>query len=219
VSFSVRAGEIVGLAGLIGAGRTEIARAILGADPLDSGAIYVEEQPMPAPTPAEAIRHRLAYTPEDRKTQGLLLARSVEENVNIANLPDGLLPLQHLRDIASHWVEGLKIRTRDIDQQVKALSGGNQQKVLFGRWLARGCKVLILDEPTRGVDIGARAEMYKVIFDLAQQGVGILLISSDLPELMGLSDTILVIREGCVSGRFDRNNATPEAIMTCAVPT
>ena len=212
VSFELFGGEIAGMGGLVGAGRTEIARAVLGVDRYDSGEVEV--------CSPQAGRHAIGYITEDRKGDGLVLGLSIEDNITLPNLDqvsNGLfLQADKSKRMAERWVEKLRIRTPSVKQAVANLSGGNQQKVVIAKWIARNCRVLIFDEPTRGVDIGARAEIYAIIEELAQQGVAILVISSDLPELLGLSDRIMVVHQGRISGEFTRDEATPEKVIRCA---
>lgn len=222
VSFSVRAGEIVGLAGLVGAGRTEIARLIAGADRPCAGTIRVDGHLAALSGPADAIRLGVALVPEDRKSQGLVLGMSVEENVTLPNLstlsaPFGLLKRAACHELADRTTSELRIRTPSRAQAVGTLSGGNQQKVVIGKWLARDCRLLILDEPTRGVDIGAKAEIYRLIEELVGAGKAILLISSELPELLRLSTRVLVISAGRLVAEYSREEATAEKIMASAL--
>ncbi len=221
VSFAVRQGEIVGFAGLVGAGRTEIARAIIGADACDGGTLELDSQPLVIRSPRDAHRHGIGYITEDRKGQGLVLPMSISENITLASLRDlsraGVLHHASMRDMVSRHMQDLRIRASGPAQRVQTLSGGNQQKVVMARWLARDCKVLIFDEPTRGVDVGAKAEIYRIIEDLSRQGVAIMLISSELPELIGLADRILVVHRGRISGEFRRADGfDAEAIMARA---
>jgi ribose transport system ATP-binding protein len=221
VSFTVHAGEVVGLAGLVGAGRTEIARLIAGADRADSGEIWLEGRPVHVRSPVDAIRLGVALVPEERKQQGLVLGMSVEENLSLATLQSlsrlGVLDAAACRQLATRYTEELRIRTPSTAQAVGTLSGGNQQKVVIGKWLARDCKVLILDEPTRGVDVGAKAEIYRLVEALVAQGKAVLLISSELPELLRLSTRVLVISAGRKVAEFSRAEATPEKIMASAL--
>lgn len=221
VSLTVRRGEVVGVAGLMGAGRTELARAIMGLDPVESGSVAVLGRPVRTGDPGAALAAGLAFVPEDRKAQGLFLNRSVRENLTFAGLNRlvrwGWLSRRAERHLTSRMIGELAIRTAGGEVPVGTLSGGNQQKVVLGRWLAVGPQVLILDEPTRGVDVGAKAEIYRLINQLAAAGKAILLISSELPELLGMCDRILVMREGRLAGEFTRARATQEAIMRCAV--
>jgi ABC-type sugar transport system ATPase subunit len=220
VSFSVRAGEIVGLAGLVGSGRTEVARSIFGADHFDRGEILIDGQPVRIQSPRDAIKQGIGLVPEDRKLQGLVLSLAVQENITLPSL-GGLVRLGFVQAaaeqrLAQRFVDALRIRTPSLDQKVLNLSGGNQQKVVIAKWLALRPKVLILDEPTRGIDIGAKAEVHHLINELASQGVAVLMISSELPEVLGMSDRVLVMREGRIVANIDRAEATEETIMRFA---
>ena len=221
VSFRVQAGEVVGLAGLVGAGRTEIARIIAGADPFVSGQIWLEGKPITIKSPADAIALGIGLVPEDRKHQGLVLDMSVEENLSFATLRAlshwGILQSQACHQLADRTIQELRIRTPSREQAVGTLSGGNQQKVVMGKWLARDCRLLILDEPTRGVDVGAKAEIYRLVEELISQGKAILLISSELPELLRLSTRVLVISQGRKVAEYSRDEATPEKILESAL--
>jgi ABC-type sugar transport system ATPase subunit len=220
VSFALRRGEILGLAGLVGAGRTETARAIFGADPLDAGEILIDGKRIDISSPEVAVRAGLALVPESRQVQGLMLIHSVERNIAVPNLdwlfPNRLVDLQKTRDLGQQYVDRLNIRTPDLAQKVMFLSGGNQQKVVLAKWLAANPKVLILDEPTRGIDVGAKAEVHGIMNNLALQGIGIIMISSEMPEVLAMSDRIVVMCEGRVSGILDRAEATQERIMAYA---
>jgi ABC-type sugar transport system ATPase subunit len=220
VSFGVRAGEIVGLAGLVGSGRTEVARAIFGADPFDRGEILIDGRPVRIDDPRDAIRAGIGLAPEDRKAQGLILGMAVEANISLAALPSlvryGFIRLREEARLADRFVERLRIRTPSVEQLVVNLSGGNQQKVVIAKWLALRPKILILDEPTRGIDIGAKAEVHHLMSQLAQQGVAILMISSELPEILGMSDRVLVMSQGRLAGELTRADATQERIMALA---
>jgi ribose transport system ATP-binding protein len=220
ISFEVREGEVVGLAGLVGAGRTETARVIFGADPMDSGSIEIMGKPVRIHSPQEAIKQGIGLVTEDRKQQGLVLGMAVRENNTLANL-DALSTFSFIRrkeerQIAEKYRSDLGIKTPSIEQAVQNLSGGNQQKVVLAKWLFTGSKVLIFDEPTRGIDVGAKSEIYKLMNELAAQGVAILMISSELPEILGMSDRILVMHEGRIAGELSRAEATQEAIMHLA---
>lgn len=221
ISFQVRAGEVVGLAGLVGAGRSEIARIVAGADACDAGGLVWQGRPVQLTCPADAIELGIGLVPEDRKHQGLVLGMNVEENISFASLSRlshaGVLDSRGSLEMAQRYVEEMRIRTPSARQPVGTLSGGNQQKVVIGKWLARDCRLLILDEPTRGVDVGARAEIYRLIEDLVQQGKAILLISSDLPELLLLSSRILVISAGRLVAEYSRQEADPEKILASAL--
>jgi ABC-type sugar transport system ATPase subunit len=220
VSFTVRPGEIVGLAGLVGAGRTEVARSIFGADPFDRGEILVAGEPVTIRSPRDAIRHGIGLVPEDRKLQGLILGLAVRENITLPSLDAltrfGFVERGEELSVASRFVDALRIRTPSLDQKVLNLSGGNQQKVVIAKWLALRPKVLILDEPTRGIDVGAKAEVHHLIAELASQGVAVLMISSELPEVLGVSDRVLVMHEGRIVADLARAEATEETIMRFA---
>lgn len=220
ISFSLRKGEVLGIAGLMGAGRTEVVRGIFGADKRDQGDIYVSGEKIKIQSPDQAIQNGIALVTEDRKDQGLVLGLSVRENIALANLKkisrNGLIKHSEEKAIVEEQIDRLKIKTPDGNQLVKSLSGGNQQKVVLAKWLETHPKVLILDEPTRGIDVGAKVEIYQLMNELTKQGIGILMISSELPELLGMSDRILVMREGRITGEFTREEAKQEDIMACA---
>jgi L-arabinose transport system ATP-binding protein len=221
ISFTIRAGEVVGLAGLIGAGRSETAAAIFGADAITTGQVSMGGVPLRLHSPADAIVAGIGFAPEDRKGQALLLMASVETNVTLC-VPDLISWAGFLRPgagnrIARKQAEDLRIKTPNLDQLVSKLSGGNQQKVVLGRWLARRPKLLILDEPTRGIDVGAKAEIYALIRRLADDGLAILVISSEMPELIGLSDRILVMANCRITGEVKRADATEEGILALAM--
>lgn len=217
ITFHVRAGEIVGMAGLMGSGRTEVARAIFGADPLEKGTIFLDGQPCNIKSPADGIRAGIGFITEDRKHQGLVLAMSVGENMSLASLGAfshrGFIHEQQENEMIANNITQLKIRTPNAQQLVKNLSGGNQQKVVIGKWLATYPKVLIMDEPTRGVDVGAKAEIYQIMNMLTAAGVGILMISSELPEILGMSDRVLVMHRGRIAAEMSVEDATQEKIM------
>jgi ribose transport system ATP-binding protein len=220
VSFEVRAGEIFGLGGLMGSGRTEVARAIFGADPTSGGQVWVNRERLGGSV-SEAIAAGMGFVSEDRQGQGLILACSAAANMSLAMLGKlcrfGVIDLPGEAALAEGYREKLRIRLPSIHQLTRALSGGNQQKVVIARWLAAGCRVLILDEPTRGVDVAAKAEIYDLMGELAERGVAMLLISSDLPELLGLADRIGVMRQGKLAGILERRDATQERVMSLAV--
>jgi len=220
ISFVLRRREILGLAGLVGAGRTELVRVLFGADPLDGGEILLEGRPVRIRRPRDAIRLGMGFVTEDRKLQGLVLGMNVRENETLASLAQvsklGFLNLGRERTLAARLVEQLGVRTPSVEQEVANLSGGNQQKVVIAKWLATRARILILDEPTRGIDVGAKAEVHALMSRLASQGVSILMISSELPEILGMSDRILVMRQGRLSGEFTRDQASQEAILACA---
>lgn len=221
INFHVRRGEIVALAGLVGAGRTEVARAIFGVDPYDAGVVKLEGKPVRFRSPKEALAAGVAYLPEDRQHEGLILPFSVAGNVSLAVLRElsraGWLLRRRERALAQEQVRRLAVRTPGTDTPVQQLSGGNQQKVLVGKFLVTRPKVLILDEPTRGVDVGAKAEIHRLIGELAREGMAVLVISSDLPEVLALADRILVMSDGRLAGELDRARASEEAVMRLAV--
>jgi rhamnose transport system ATP-binding protein len=219
----VRAGEIVGLAGLVGAGRSEIARVLFGIDRRDSGEVRLGGEPVDFDAPSGAMSAGIAYLPEDRHQQGLILDFSIAHNVTLPILPR-LFPRLLVNEAAERAVtaehtEQFDVRMTGVDQAVGALSGGNQQKVVLAKWLASGPRVLILDEPTRGIDIGAKVEVHRLIAELAAKGLGIILISSDLPEVLAMSDRIIVLHEGRVTAEISRDEATQERVMFAATGT
>ncbi|GIK43537.1 MAG: ribose import ATP-binding protein RbsA [Chloroflexota bacterium] len=217
ISFQLRRGEILGLAGLVGAGRTEVVRTIFGADARDAGEIYVEGKRVDIRSPLDAIRHGIGFVPEDRKEQGLVLSLAVRENVALSKLDQlsqfGFVKLAQEREQVQEYVSRLQIRTPSLEQLVLNLSGGNQQKVVISKWLMLQPKILIMDEPTRGIDVGAKAEIYALMNQLAQSGVGIIMISSELPELLAMSDRVVCMAAGRVTGILNRAEATPERVM------
>ncbi len=221
VSFDIKAGEIVGFAGLIGAGRSELAKVIFGELPMTSGQVSIEGREVHIGQPANAIAEGIGFAPEDRKREGLVLIRSVMENITMAILRRltrfRIMQRRQERQIASEYVERLNVRTPSIDQEVGKLSGGNQQKVVLARWLAAKPKVLILDEPTRGIDVGAKAEIYRLIDALANEGLAIMLISSELPEVLGMSDRIIVMQGGRITGELPGPGTTEEQVLELAM--
>ena len=216
ISFTVHAGEIVSLAGLVGAGRTEVARAIFGLLPLDSGTVQVSGQPVRLNSPKAAMEQGIALVPEDRQQQGALLPWSIWQNASLASLKGTWLAPGKEQELAESWRERFSTRCQSVDQSLFELSGGNQQKVVLGKWLATNPKVLILDEPTRGVDVGAKALIHEEILKLTTQGLAVLLISSDLPEVLALADRVLVMREGKLVKELSRAQATPESVIAAA---
>ncbi|HSK69716.1 MAG TPA: sugar ABC transporter ATP-binding protein [Candidatus Limnocylindria bacterium] len=221
VSFSVRRGEILGMAGLVGAGRTETARALFGADRRTAGEILVNGKPVDIRTPADAVRHGIAYLSEDRKRYGLMLGMDVASNAAIAAMERFLragafVRFREVEGNAEGMVRSLDIRTPSVSQLARYLSGGNQQKVVLAKWLTRDCDVLIFDEPTRGIDVGAKSEIYRLLQDLASKGKAIVLISSELPEIMRLCDRVVVMCEGRVTGEAEGDALTQERIMELA---
>ncbi len=221
VSFTVHAGEIVGFAGLLGAGRTEIARAVFGLEPFESGSVFVDNVLLDIRSPRDAIAAGIGFVTEDRKRDGLVLIRSVRDNVALPILRRlarlGLVQTAKENAAADDAVRTLQIRTPSLKQLAQHLSGGNQQKIVLAKWLATGARILFLDEPTRGIDVGAKQEIYALINELAAAGVAIVLLSSDLTEVLGLSDRVLVMRAGRIAGEFARADASAERVMACAV--
>jgi ABC-type sugar transport system ATPase subunit len=223
VSLTVRAGEIVGLAGLVGSGRTEVARALFGADPVDEGEILLEGRRVRVRGPRHAARLGIAMVPESRKEQGLVMVRPVRENVTLATLPTfaaaGIVSRRRERGRARDLSRELDVRGASLEAPVATLSGGNQQKALFAKWLVRRPRVLITDEPTRGVDVGAKHQIYELIVRLASEGMGVLLISSELEEVLGLAHRVLVMRRGRVVSELAGEDATMDRVMSAAFAT
>ena len=223
VSFSVAKGEIVGFFGLIGAGRSELLKLLYGAERAVAGSVAVEGQPMNAYNPGEAIRAGVMLCPEDRKKEGIVPIRSVMENLNLSARRSHttlgfFIDEAWERENASRHVTALGVKTPSLAQSIVYLSGGNQQKVILARWLSEKVKVLMLDEPTRGIDVGAKSEIYSIIYDLAQQGVGVIVVSSELPEVMGICDRIIVMRQGRLVANIPRGQATAETLLSQALP-
>lgn len=220
VSFDVRSGEIVGMAGLMGAGRSEVIQSLFGVTRRESGEVFLHGQKVEIRSPKDAIAHKMAFLTEDRKLTGLYLVLSVQENITMANLnlftSHGFLQHKKMADTCQAETKKFNIRTPSIHQKVELLSGGNQQKVLLSRWMLTDPDILILDEPTRGIDIGAKSEIYRLMSDLAGQGKAIIMISSELPEILGMSDRVVVMHEGKVTGILDANEATQEKILSYA---
>jgi len=221
VNLDVHSGEVVGLAGLVGAGRSELAEAIFGHDRMLAGSVAVRGRPIRLKSPADAIAAGIGFAPEDRKSQALLLMRSVKDNISLA-VPDLISRFDFVdpgaeRRIAAEFADRLRIRTPSLEAAVSNLSGGNQQKVVLARWLARHPKVLILDEPTKGIDVGAKAEIYRLIAELAGEGIALLVISSEMPELLGMADRILVMAGGRLVAELDHEAANEERILSLAM--
>jgi ribose transport system ATP-binding protein len=221
VSFQLKKGEILGFAGLMGAGRTEVARAIFGADASDSGEIRIHGQPVTINNPHDAVGYGMGYLSEDRKRYGLLVGMDVETNLAISSYKKlsswgGWMNKAQTLAVAEQYSAALKVKTPSMNQEVKFLSGGNQQKVVIAKWLTRDCEILIFDEPTRGIDIGAKSEIYKLLNDLASQGKSIMMISSELPEILLMSHRIMVMCEGRITGELSNKEATQEKIMMLA---
>lgn len=220
VSFDLRKGEILGFAGLMGAGRTETARAIFGADPIESGTIEIKGVPVAIKSPMDAVAHGIGYLSEDRKRYGLAIGLSVTDNAIMASYDDfekGIfLHKDKIETIASQYVDKLKVKTPSLDQLLKNLSGGNQQKVVIAKWLIKNSEILIFDEPTRGIDVGAKSEIYTLMNELAREGKSIIMISSELTEILRMSDRIMVMCEGKITGELDIEGASQENIMKYA---
>ncbi|MDZ7263434.1 MAG: sugar ABC transporter ATP-binding protein [candidate division KSB1 bacterium] len=221
ISLKVHCGEILGIAGLVGAGRTQLVRAIFGADRLLSGTIRIDGQVVHIPSPAAAVRLGLALVPEDRKIQGIFPAMSTLHNMTITNLPAlsrrGVIKRRAEGDAATHLLHRLQIRLHSLQQPITSLSGGNQQKAILARWLATKARIFIFDEPTRGIDVAAKAQIHDLMRELSRQGAGIIMVSSDLPEILALSDRILVMHAGTIRGELARDEATEEKIMALAM--
>jgi rhamnose transport system ATP-binding protein len=222
IDFTVHAGEILGIAGLLGSGRSELLQAVFGADPVVSGTVEVDGVRVRPGSPRNAVQAGLGLLTEDRKQLGLLLELSIRENASIASLPQlsRIFTVNKKREnaIVDKYLGNLRLRAASWEQPASSLSGGNQQKVLLARWLATNAKVLFFDEPTKGVDVGAKSEIYQVIGDLAADGLGVVVVSSYLPEVLGLADRVLVMREGLVAGELPAADATEEKVLHMASP-
>ncbi|WP_300342628.1 sugar ABC transporter ATP-binding protein [Nesterenkonia sp.] len=220
ISFTVRAGEIVGLAGLVGAGRSEIVRAVFGVDPYDEGAVTMHGRRVQPGRPQAAIRAGMALVPEDRRQQGLVVEASVGRNIAAAIRGQltrfGLITAAAEHRAAAPWAQKLQVKTGALSMEALTMSGGNQQKVAIAKWLATDPSLLIIDEPTRGIDVGTKAEVHRLLSELAGQGMAILMISSELPEILGMADRVLVVSEGRITGEFSRAEASAEAVMDAA---
>jgi len=223
INLEVRAGEVVAIAGLIGAGRSELARTIVGDLPHSVGTVSMNGTQLTLRSPRDSVRAGIGFAPEERKAQALLMKRTVRDNVSLVILETisrfGVVRRREERMIAQNLVDRMRVRTPTIETEVKNLSGGNQQKVVLGRWLASRPQLLILDEPTRGVDVGAKSEIYATIDQLASEGMAVLVISSELPEVIGLADRILVMQGGQIVGELPHSDATEEAVLSIALPT
>jgi ABC-type sugar transport system ATPase subunit len=221
ISFTLRKGEILGIAGLVGAGRTELVRAVLGIDKIDSGEVLLHGQPVKLQSFRQAIRHGIGLVPEDRKKQGLVQIATVLNNICMVNMGvvsrRGVMNRRLERQYSHEYVDKLKIMTPSIDTETQYLSGGNQQKVVIAKWLLEDSQIIVLDEPTRGIDVGAKSEIYHLITRLVQAGKSVIMISSELPEVVGMSDRILVMHEGREVGMIEREEASQEAIMALCV--
>ncbi|MFH0989417.1 MAG: sugar ABC transporter ATP-binding protein [bacterium] len=221
ISFSLHRGEILGIAGLLGSGRTELARAIFGADRIDSGEIYVKGKLQKINSPRSAINLRIGFLTEDRKSQGLVLSLSVKENISLSSLDSfsrfGIVDIKTEENKAGFYVNTLHIKTPNLKQRVLYLSGGNQQKVVLAKWLCSKVDIFIFDEPTRGIDVSSKVEIYKLMNQLAAEGVAIIMISSELPEILSMSDRILILRQHEIAGEISAKAATQEALMRYAL--
>lgn len=218
LNFDLLKGEILGVTGLVGAKRTELARSIFGADPLDGGEIFIHGEQVFIRTPADSIKAGIAYLSEDRKLNGVAVKMSIKENITMASMDKvsnqaGVISAEKERVASNTFIEKMEIKTPTIDQLVSNLSGGNQQKVVIGKWLFRDAKVMIFDEPTRGIDVGAKYAIYQLLDELAKQGVGVIMISSELPEILGMSDRVLVMKEGEMTGLLETQQTDQEEIM------
>ena len=221
VSFDIRAGEILGIAGLVGSGRSNVAETIFGVTPASSGTIEINGKKVDIDSPNTAIRNRMAFLTEDRKETGCLLILDVLENMQIAVLQgrfvrSGFVAEREVTRVCEEMSRKLRVKTPNLGERVENLSGGNQQKVLIGRWLLTSPRILILDEPTRGIDVGAKAEIHRLVTELARDGVAVVMISSEMPEVLGMSDRIMVMHEGRVTGFLDRAEATQVKVMDLA---
>lgn len=221
ISFSLRKGEVLGIAGLLGSGRTELARAIFGLERIASGSIHVKKKMRKIRSPQKAIDLGIGFLTEDRKMQGLVMLLSVKENISLPSVARlsrfGVMNTAEETEAAQRFVNDLRIKTPSLEQKVMFLSGGNQQKVVLSKWLCSHAEILIFDEPTRGVDVGAKVEIYELMNELTAKGVGIIMISSELPEILGMSDRILVMAQGTIAGQFLSEEANQEKILHCAL--
>jgi len=221
ISFDLFAGEIIGFSGLMGAGRTELFKTIFGAEKKEQGEIVLDGNPIGIRSPEDAIKHGIVFGPEDRKAEGLCTKLSIRENIGLANLDQisnrfGLINREKESEIVNKMIQDLKIKTPSMEQDAKNLSGGNQQKVVVGKWLARDARVVVFDEPTRGIDVAAKVEIYHIMNELKRQGVGVIFISSELPEIMGMSDRVLVMCNGRITGNLMTADTTQDEILHCA---
>jgi ribose transport system ATP-binding protein len=221
VSFSVHAGEVVGIFGLLGAGRTELAKAIFGLDPITRGKVFIEDHELKSGSTSQSTRSGLGLLTENRKEEGLVLQMSVTHNITLPSIRDfsrfGLIRRRLETERSGEFVDKFSIKTPSLRQKVMFLSGGNQQKVLIARWLMKKLKVIILDEPTRGIDVGAKAEIHRLIDELAKGGLAVVVMTSEMPELLGVSDRVLVLSNGRITGEFERQEATQEKILAAAI--
>lgn len=220
INFTLHKGEIVGLAGFVGAGRTEVLTSIFGADKLDSGEVYIKGEKVSIHSPKEAIAHRISMIPENRRDDGLITSMSIKENAQLSVIDrisnKGFLSKKKSNDLMEQMIEKYSIKIGNMDDKILTLSGGNQQKVIIAKWIGNDPEILLCDEPTRGIDVGAKAEVYKILRDISASGIGVLMVSSELPELLAVCDRILVMHEGKMTGELSREEASEEAIMKYA---
>jgi rhamnose transport system ATP-binding protein len=221
VSLTVRQGEILGIAGLVGSGRTQLAETVFGLTPPDAGEIVLSGEPAQIGSPADAIAHGIGYVPEDRRQHGVVLELPIAANISLSSLDrvsrHGLIDGAEEDALAQQYVDRLRVKTPSVSAAAGTLSGGNQQKVALARWLATDPKVLILDEPTQGVDVGSKSEIHSIMMDLAASGMAIVMISSELPEVLGMSDRVMVMKSGTIAGELSRAEATQEKILNLAL--
>ena len=221
INFSAYAGEVLGISGLVGSGRTELVKAIFGADPVDSGKIFIYGKEVQISSPQSAIEAGMGLLPEDRKYEGLVLKLSVKQNVSMASLGKllkrGMLQLNIEKSKVLDFIDKLRILTPSIEKEVQNLSGGNQQKVVLAKWLASQSRILIFDEPTRGIDVGAKVEVYNLMNELVKNGVAVIMVSSEMPEILGMSDRIMVIHQGQLACVINCEEATQEKILSAAM--
>jgi len=220
ISFKLRKGEILGIFGLLGAGRTSLVKALFGANKIRSGQIFINGKEANIKSPSAARDERVGLVPLDRKAEGLALIMGVKENITLANIQDlgknFLIDRKNERQKARKWVDEIGIRTPSVDQEVSSLSGGNQQKVVLAKWLESGSQIIILNEPTRGIDVGAKIEIYKLMEDLCERGSSIIMISSELPEILSIADRIITMNKGRFTGQYLRNEASEEKLLSKA---
>ena len=219
ISFTLKKGEILGIAGLLGAGRTEILRSVFGVDPIDSGEILVDGKKIGHPSVNEMIANGISLAPEDRKLQGLVLSMNISDNINMASLHSAFRNLSEERRVAKELFDAMGVKAPSVKTLVSSLSGGNQQKIVISKWLATDPKVVLLDEPTRGIDVGAKADIYRLVEQLAAKGVGVVIVSSEFPELLSVCDRIIVLHEGRMDAEFTYGNVDEETLMAYASGT